>query len=147
MFIFSTYTVQISLSVNTTDNQLSKLPPSSSPFIPHQEPEEGCENVAAIWQKVLRQQALTLSFLTRWEAEPCCIGINQFPPHVLYSTCVILTTRLLLFFANISPTNTLPFFLLVLHFSFYLENTTNSYLQSRILLFCNTVDSQNLAKI
>lgn len=98
-----------------------KCAPSYSFFIPHQErrkPEGGCEKFAftAIWQKVLRQQALTLSFQTHWEAALALIKVF------------------------------LLMFMLVLHFNFYLENPTISYLQSRNL-FCNTVHSQNLAKI
>jgi len=89
---------------------LSLYPIHSSPG--EKELKEGCENFvfAAIWQKVLKQQALTLSFLAHWVAEPCCTGVNPFssacPIHVIF----FLTTTLLFFDG------------------FYLENTTNCYL-------------------
>lgn len=80
---------------------------SYSFFIPHQErrkPEGGCEKFVftAIWQKVLRQQALTLSFQTHWEA-----------------ALVLIKVFLLMS-------------MLVLHFNFYLENQQSAIFRVEI---------------
>ncbi len=59
---------------------MSKVRPFSFPFYSspgEKEARRGCEKFVftAIWQKVLREQALTLSFQTHWEAALALIKV------------------------------------------------------------------------